>query len=102
MYVITESTALAVLNQLQPSDKERVNRAIERLATNWDAIAPSHVQKMERLVSSDGKPLFSYRAFKDFRVFLYKNENEIRVVDVIRRSQLESLRSLPGARREGI
>jgi hypothetical protein len=90
MKVSWELTALSFFDQLPRREQAVVERAVLRLADNWDQ---SHLRRLKGLSSKDGRSLLELRAGPDLRVLLYRHGQRIVVVDILRHSQIERLRS---------
>jgi hypothetical protein len=78
--------AQSFVDQLSPQDRTVVQHAVRSMAEDWDRVDPARVYRMQ----SDGDPVFVLRAGRDFRVFLTRKGDELNVLDVVRRGQLEN------------
>jgi hypothetical protein len=88
--------AISFLNQLSKPESARVFKSIERFSSHYDALLASHVRKTRGLKDRTGHDLYTYRAGQDLRVFFYVENQTLYVVDIARRSQLDSIGSLRG------
>lgn len=95
MPIALSLNAISLLNQLSRSEAQRIERALERLASNYDLLLSSHVHRVAEAWGEDGQALFSYRASSDIRVFYFIEDHVINVVEIIRKGQIDSLRTLP-------
>lgn len=95
MPIALSLNAISFLNQISRAEAQRIERALERLSRNYDAVSRSHVHRLSEAKGPDGHPLLSYRAARDIRVFFHLRDDKIDVVEIIRRSQIESIRALP-------
>jgi len=93
MQVSWKLAARSFFDQLSKSQQKSVEQAVERLASDWQ---PSRLQKVDGLFSEDGQPLLKLKVGQDLRVLLYRRAQTIVVVDVLRHSQIERLRSASG------
>lgn len=95
MQVSWELTARAFFDQLSKREQMLVERSVTRLANNWEQLEHTHLQKLKGLSSKDDEhPMFQLKAGRDLRVLLYRQDQLIVVVDVLRHSQVERLRSV--------
>lgn len=90
MKVDWDFTAEAFLDQLPPHERAKVVHAVQLLSTAPDESDRAQLTKLAGIQSD----LYSLRAGSDLRVLLRKGNGTITVVDVVRRSQVEGLRSL--------
>ncbi len=97
MPIALSLNAISFLNQVSRTEAQRIERALERLSFNYEALSQTHVNRLAAASDKDGHPLSSYRVSRDVRVFLFVDRQTINVVDIIRKSQIDSLKSLPGA-----
>jgi hypothetical protein len=89
MQIIEELTAQMFLDQLSHQEKAAVDRIFSKLSAATDI---SEVRGIRRLVTGfSGRALYSVPAGKDLRVIFYVDNNQVIVVDVVRRSQLHGL-----------
>jgi hypothetical protein len=93
MQISWELTALAFFDQLSGLDRKRIEQSLERLAKNWNQQERTNLKKLVGLSSKEGHVLLQLRAGQDLRVLLYRDGDRIVVVDVVRHSQIERLRS---------
>jgi mRNA-degrading endonuclease RelE of RelBE toxin-antitoxin system len=92
MQISWQLTALAFFDQLSTNDRGKIEQQLERLAKDWDQQEPRR-ERLTGLSSKDGHSIFSLRAGPDFRVLFYRPRDRILVVDIVRHSQIERLRS---------
>ena len=82
------------LRQRLPSrDRNAIEQSLVRLANNWEQLQRTHLQKLSGLSSKHGHSLLQLRDEPDLRVPLYRVGERIVVVDIVRHSQIERLRS---------
>jgi hypothetical protein len=93
MQISWELTAVAFFDQLSGQDRRRIEQSLSRLASNWNQQERTHLKKLTGLTSKDGHSMLELRAGKDLRVLLYRQGDRIVVVDIVRHSQIERLRS---------
>ena len=96
MQVSWDLTARAFFDQLSIRDKTAVERAVVRLVENWEQLEATHLHRLAGLASKDGCPLQVLRVGRDLRVLLYRKNERITIIDVLRHSQIERLRTSPG------
>ena len=95
MPIALNLNAISFLNQVSRSEAQRIERALERLARNYGLRSRSHVDPVAETGGRHGRTLSSYGAARDIRVFFFVEGDVINVVEIIRRSQIESIRALP-------
>ena len=95
MPVALSLNAISFLNQIPRAEAQRIERALERLSANYDLLSQSHVRRLIGTENQSGHLLSSYRVAHDVRAFIYVDQGVINVVEIIRKSQLDSLKSLP-------
>ena len=78
--------AESYLDQLSPEERSKVLHAVEQLPTAWDSLETSRLQQVKC-------PIRDMRVGAVLRVLVVRQGNVIMVVDVVRRSQVEGLRS---------
>ncbi len=98
VHVSWELTARTFFDQLSKREQALVERSVLQLADNWEQLAPKHLHTLRGLSGKDGQPLLALSAGRDLRVIHYREDQHIVVVDVLRHSQIERLRSTPGFR----
>jgi mRNA-degrading endonuclease RelE of RelBE toxin-antitoxin system len=90
MKVDWDFTAEAFLDQLPPQERAKVVHAVQRLSMTPDCSNETQLTKLAG-VQSD---LYSLRVGGDLRVLIRIRNEDLTVVDVVRRSQVEGLRRL--------
>lgn len=95
MPIALSLNAISFLNQVSRSEAQRIERALERLSRNYGLLSRSHVTPVAEPGGGHGRTLSSYRAARDVRVFFFVAGNVINVVEIIRRSQIDSIKALP-------
>ncbi len=93
MQVSWKLAARSFFDQLPKTEQRLVEQAVERLASTWQ---PSRLRKINGLFGEDRQPLLQLGVGRDLRVLLYRRDQTIVVVDVLRHSQIERLRSASG------
>jgi hypothetical protein len=93
MEISWELTARAFFDQLSSREQRAIEKSLGRLANNWDQQQRTNLQQLRGLRSKDDHSLLQLRAGPDLRVLLYRQGQRIFVVDIVRHSQIEHLRS---------
>jgi hypothetical protein len=92
MTIVWDFTAQTLLDQLPANDQMRVERAVAGLEGE---AASARRDEVVTLVSKTGaQPIYTLRAGLDYIVIFERDGDNIVVVDVVRRGQIESLREL--------
>jgi hypothetical protein len=93
MQVSWELTARSFFDQLSKRDQAAVERSVQRVAENWEQLEPIELKQLIGVSDKSGRPLMVLRAGNDLRVLLYRIDQRVIVVDVLRRSQIERLQA---------
>lgn len=81
-------SAQSYLDQLSPEERGKVLHALEGLSMD----EPQTTHRLKRLSGAD--ELYALRVGADLRVLLRRQGSRVTVVDVVRRSQVEGLRTV--------
>jgi hypothetical protein len=87
-------TAETYLDQLSWRERSKVLHAVDRLLEEWDDLIGGSLNRL----TGEGAGLYALRVGSDLLVLLTRKDDLISVVDVVRKSQVEGLRRLAGAR----
>jgi mRNA-degrading endonuclease RelE of RelBE toxin-antitoxin system len=93
MQVSWELTARSFFDQLSKRDQAAVERSVLRVAENWEQLEPTHLKQVIGVSNESGRPLMVLRVGGDLRVLLYRIDQRVVVLDVVRRSQIERLQA---------
>jgi mRNA-degrading endonuclease RelE of RelBE toxin-antitoxin system len=95
MKIDWEFTAQTFFDQLPKREQDQVARSVDFVAKNWEAaLMRAQLKALQAPDKNTGNQLYSLRAGSDLRVLMFRRENSIVVVDVVRQSQIERLRSI--------
>lgn len=95
MQLIWELPARMFTEQLSQLERAKVRKAIEGLSNDWDPDSP-HLKLINR---GEEEPIYLFKTGMDFRAVLKREDAKLIVIDVVRRSQIDSLRTILQKRR---
>jgi hypothetical protein len=87
-------TAETYLDQLSARERSKVLHAVDRLPEEWNDLLGGSLNRL----TDEGTGLYALRVGSDLLVLLTRRGDLISVVDIVRKSQVEGLRRLAGAR----
>lgn len=93
MQVLWELTARSFFDQLSKRDQAAVERSVLRVAENWEQLERTHLKQLIGVTDERGRPLMMLRVGNDLRVLLYRIDQRVVIVDILRRSQIERLQA---------
>jgi len=93
MNIFFDLTAQMFLDQLSPPDKEALRTAFGRLQ-NANALKDTYEDfEPIKIPNERGEPLYYLRATPDLRILVEERHNKIYIIDIVRQSQIDALRS---------
>jgi len=81
-------TAETFFDQLPADQQARVLRSVEALPAEWDLLEGTQMQRLLGFESD----LYTLRIGLDLIVLVRRENDRIRIVDIVRRSQIDGLR----------
>jgi hypothetical protein len=93
MHVTWDYAAQVFLDQLAPSQKAAVERAMSRLGSQFDELK-GDLKPLVGFHEQPGEQYYSLGVDRDLRVILRYSKEAIRVMDIVPRRQIERLRSV--------